>query len=195
MMEEQIKSEFSKLSELFLEMRQSAGLIRQAAETCIEALRAGKKLIFCGNGGSAADAQHLAAEMIGRYKLERGALPAIALSADTSVLTAVANDYGYALTFRRQIDGLGATGDVLVAMSTSGNSPNVVEAVVRAKEKGLHTVGLTGSGGGRLAELCDLAIRAPAQAANTVQELHIAVGHVLCDLIESAIYHDKSALS
>ncbi len=194
-MEEKIKSEFSKLSALFLELQSLAPVIRQAAETCIRRLRAGNKLIFCGNGGSAADAQHLAAEMIGRYKLERAALPAIALTADTSVLTAVANDYGYALTFRRQIDGLGAEGDVLFAMSTSGNSPNVVEAVVSAKEKGIFTVGLTGNNGGRLATLADIAIQVPAQAANTIQELHIAVGHVICDLIESETCHEQSALS
>lgn len=194
-MEEKIKSEFSRLSALLLELQNLAPVIRQTAEACIQSLRDGHKLLFCGNGGSAADAQHLAAELIGRYKLERAALPAIALTADTSVLTSVANDYGYALTFRRQIDGLGAKGDVLFALSTSGNSPNVIEAVIRAKEKGLFTVGLTGSGGGRLAALADIAIQVPAQAANTIQELHIAVGHVLCDLIESETCHDQSALS
>jgi D-sedoheptulose 7-phosphate isomerase len=191
-MEERIQSEFQKLSDHFLELKRQAGVIRQAAEICIQALRAGNKLLFCGNGGSAADAQHLAAELIGRYKKERAPFPAIALTVDSSALTAIANDYGYECVFRRQVEGLGQKGDVLIGLSTSGNSPNVLSAIACAKERGLSTIGLSGITGGKLRELADVAICVPSSVANTIQEMHIAVGHVLCDLIESALCHEKS---
>jgi D-sedoheptulose 7-phosphate isomerase len=148
------------------------------------ALVQGKKILWCGNGGSAADAQHMAAEIVGRFRRERRGLPSIALTTDTSILTAVANDYGYEAVFSRQVEALGNEGDVLVAISTSGNSPNVVKAVEMAKELGLVTVGFTGAGGGRLATLADFLFAVPTKDTARVQEAHSLVAHVLCDWVE-----------
>lgn len=187
-MEDRIRSDFEKLAALFLELRKESATIRQIAELCITALQKGNKILFCGNGGSAADAQHLAAELMGRYKLNRAALPAIALTTDTSILTAVSNDYGYETVFKRQVEGLGRPGDVLFGITTSGGSPNVLAAVATAGALGMRTVGMTGSTGGKLAELAELTLCVPSTTANTIQEMHIAVGHLLCDLIESALF-------
>lgn len=159
-------------------------VITEAAERCKTALQAGGKVLFCGNGGSAADAQHLAAELIGRFQKERRALAAIALTVDTSALTAIANDYGYDTVFARQVEGLGRSGDVLIGISTSGNSENVVKAVEMARDIGMHTIAFTGEGGGKLKELCDLTFAVPSRVTARIQEMHIMAGHILCELVE-----------
>lgn len=160
--------------------------IEKAGALVRDALAQGHKLLFCGNGGSAADSQHLAAEIVGRFQKERCSLPAIALTVDTSVLTAVANDYGYDTVFSRQVEGLGQAGDILIGISTSGNSKNVVAAIELAKRKGLKVIGLTGAGGGKMAELCDICLAVPAQVTARIQEMHIMIGHILCEIAEEA---------
>jgi D-sedoheptulose 7-phosphate isomerase len=158
-----------------------------AAEAATEAVRNGNKIVFCGNGGSAADAQHLAAELVGRLVRDRRALPGLALSTDSSALTCIGNDFGFDEVFARQVEGLGRSGDVLVAISTSGNSPNVIRAVEVAKPMGITTVGLLGRNGGKLAPLVDLPIVVPAEETARIQEAHIFLGHVLCALIEQGL--------
>jgi D-sedoheptulose 7-phosphate isomerase len=158
-----------------------------AAEILITAYRTGHKALFFGNGGSAADAQHLAAEFLGRYLLEREPLPALALSMNSSATTAIANDYGYEHVFSRQLQALAVRGDVAVAISTSGNSPSIIEAVKLARTIGLHTVALTGASGGRLRGLVDTLIAIPSKETPRIQECHILVGHALCDAVEHAI--------
>jgi D-sedoheptulose 7-phosphate isomerase len=158
-----------------------------AAERVIAALRAGHKVLLCGNGGSAADAQHIAAELVGRYTRERHGLPAIALTTDTSALTAIGNDYGFDRIFARQVEALAQAGDVLIAISTSGNSPNVLQAVEAARRLGVATVGLAGRDGGALRGASDLCIVAPHDETARIQELHITVGHILCDLVEASL--------
>ncbi|MFA4905726.1 MAG: D-sedoheptulose 7-phosphate isomerase [Candidatus Margulisiibacteriota bacterium] len=162
--------------------------IEQAALLMIEALKAGRKIFFFGNGGSAADSQHLAAELVGRYRKERRSLPALALSTDTSILTAIGNDYGFELVFARQIEGLGEKGDVAFGLSTSGNSKNVIEGILKAKEKGLKTIGLLGGDGGRISRIVGLAIVVPCRATPRIQECHITIGHILCSLIEQELF-------
>ncbi|NJO67516.1 MAG: SIS domain-containing protein [Rhodospirillales bacterium] len=161
--------------------------VARAIEIVLAAMRAGGKAIFCGNGGSAADSQHLSAELVGRYLVDRDPLPALALSVDTSALTAIGNDYGFDQVFARQLRGVGRAGDVLIAMSTSGNSRNVIAAIEAAQHMRIATIGFTGAGGGAVADRCDLAIRVPATQTNHVQELHIAIGHYLCGRVESAL--------
>jgi D-sedoheptulose 7-phosphate isomerase len=158
-----------------------------AADALIAAFRGGRKALFFGNGGSAADAQHLAAEFLGRYLIERRPLPALALHTDTSAVTSIANDYGYEHVFSRQIQGLGIAGDVAVGISTSGNSPNILEGLRVAHQMGLYTIGLTGAGGGSMRELVDVLIAAPSSETPRIQECHILVGHALCDAVERAI--------
>ena len=159
-----------------------------AAARCIrEALARKNKLLFCGNGGSAADSQHLAAEFMGRYLRERHPQPAIALTVDTSVLTAIANDYDFKSIFSRQVAGLGREGDVLVALSTSGRSENILEALHTARQLGITTIGLTGASGGEMRGVWDILICTPAERPDRVQELHIATGHILCDLVEATL--------
>lgn len=149
-----------------------------------QALADGKKVLFCGNGGSAADSQHLAAEFVGRFQKERQGLPAIALTVDTSILTAVGNDYGFDKVFVRQVEALANAGDVLIGISTSGNSPNVVQAIELAKAKGVYCVGMTAAGGGKMKELCDECIAVPAKITARAQEMHILIGHILCELVD-----------
>lgn len=165
--------------------------VGRAAEACVQALRGGGKILFAGNGGSAADAQHLAAELVGRLGHERPALAALALTADSAVLTALGNDYGFEAIFARQVAAVGRAGDVLVAITTSGRSPNVVAALRTAREHKLLTVALTGEGGSALADACDHLIRLPSRATQTIQEAHIAVGHALCALIEQGMSTTK----
>lgn len=157
-------------------------------ETCAKyvekALAEGHKVLFCGNGGSAADSQHLAAEFVGRFQKERKGLPAIALTVDTSILTAVANDYGYDTVFARQVQALGEPGDVLVGISTSGNSKNVLLAVEEAKAKGITCIGMTAEGGGKMAAACDICLAVPAKVTARAQEMHILMGHILCELVD-----------
>jgi len=162
-------------------------VIESAAQAIIGAVRTGNKVLFFGNGGSASDAQHLAAEFVGRYEKERRALPSIALTTDTSILTAVANDYSFDTIFARQIEALGVRGDVAFGISTSGNSKNVNQAILAAKAKGLKTVGLTGRSGGELAKIADITIVIPVERTAHIQECHIAIGHVLCRLVDEAV--------
>jgi D-sedoheptulose 7-phosphate isomerase len=177
---------FAAIASNFQALQTLSPLIERAAQMLTDAVRRGNKVMFCGNGGSAADSQHLAAELMGRYLKERNPMPAIALTTDTSALTAIGNDYGFADVFVRQLRGLGRKGDGLVAISTSGNSENVVRAVTAANEIGIATIALTGQGGGKLRELADIAICVPAKQTNHIQEMHIAIGHYLCGFIEQA---------
>src|SRR5262245_32709849 len=167
--------------------RECGPAIVKAAEMIAESLRSGGKILFCGNGGSAADAQHLAAEFVGRFVVERLGLPAIALTTDSSILTAVANDYGFERVFTRQIEALGRPGDVAIGISTSGNSPNVIEAVNKDKKQNLKTLGLVGKDGGALARCVDIAITVSSTNTARVQECHIAIGHILCELVENEL--------
>jgi D-sedoheptulose 7-phosphate isomerase len=161
--------------------------IIKAADTIRSALIAGNKILICGNGGSASDAQHFAAEIVGRFTRERKAWPAIALTTDTSILTAVANDYGYDAIFSRQVEGLGQPGDVLIGISTSGNSPNVVKAVEQAQNIGMATIALTGGNGGILSDNVDTAVIAPSKVTARIQEAHIFILHLWADIAESAL--------
>ena len=161
--------------------------IERASQVTAECLKQGHKLLFFGNGGSASDSQHLAAEFVGRYEKERRALAAIALTTDTSILTAVGNDYGYERVFERQVEALGQKGDVAFAFSTSGNSKNVLKGVHKAKEKGLYTIGFTGGGGGELKNLVDLAIVIPSKKTSRMQESHIMIGHILCECVDELL--------
>lgn len=159
--------------------------IEDAANMLIDCLRAGGKILVCGNGGSAADAQHLAAEFVGRYENERKALPAIALTTDTSALTAVANDYDFGRVFARQVEALASAGDCLVAISTSGNSRNVIAAAMTARSSGCRVIGLTGAKGKKLAGLCDAAVMVPSSRTSRIQEAHIAIAHVWCEMVDN----------
>lgn len=161
-----------------------APAIEQAARRLVECLENGRTVYWCGNGGSAADAQHFAAELIGRFERERRAMASVALTADTSVLTSIGNDYGFGEVFRRQVEGLVRPGDVLVGISTSGSSPNVLQAVEQAKRQGGVTIGLLGRDGGRIREACDLAVVVPGANTARIQEMHALIGHILCDLVE-----------
>ncbi|MDD4178766.1 MAG: D-sedoheptulose 7-phosphate isomerase [Candidatus Margulisbacteria bacterium] len=165
--------------------------IEKAAKLMIETLRSGNKVLFCGNGGSAADAQHLAGELVGRFLKERRALPAIALSTDTSILTCLANDYSFDIVFARQVEALARSRDVVFGLSTSGNSKNVLEAFKKAKERECQTIGLLGGDGGQIAKLSDIAIIVPSKATPRVQESHIMIGHILCALIEDDLFPEK----
>jgi len=164
------------------------GRVAHVVQTCVWALKNGNKILFAGNGGSAADAQHLAAELISRFLYDRPGLPAFALSTDTSVLTAIGNDYGYEHLFARQIEAVGQPGDVFFGISTSGRSPNVLHALRVAREKGLVTVGLTGRSGGEMLDLCDHCLRVPSDSTPRIQEGHIVIGHSICHLIEEQMF-------
>ncbi len=152
------------------------------------ALGAGHKVLLAGNGGSAGDAQHIAGEIVGRFAYDRAAAAAIALTTDSSVLTAIANDYGYDAVFERQVQGLGRPGDVLIALSTSGRSPNILKAIAAARAGGLVVIGFTGKGGGDMAERCDLCLCAPAETTPLIQQLHITLGHIVCELVEERLF-------
>ncbi len=166
--------------------------ILECAEIIFEAVSKGNKVLLCGNGGSAADAQHIATEFVGRYETERIALPAIALTTDTSALTAIANDYGFEKVFARQVDALARQGDVLIAISTSGDSPNVIAAVMKARQKGCEIIGLTGTKGKKLAALCDRCILVPSLRTSRVQEAHITIAHIWCEIIDAKIKNKES---
>ena len=158
--------------------------IEEASRLCVTSLRTGGKVLFAGNGGSAAEAQHFAAELVSRFAYDRDALPSIALSTDTSILTAIGNDYGYEQLFARQISAHGRPGDAFVALSTSGTSPNILCGLKEARRKGLGTVGFTGNRGGPMRELCDVLIEVPSSETARIQEAHLVLGHVLCGIIE-----------
>ena len=158
------------------------------ADKWIESLRSGGKILFCGNGGSAADAQHIAGELVCRFLLDRPPLAAIALTVDSSVMTAVSNDYGFDQVFSRQVKALGRDGDVLVGISTSGCSPNVIAALRAAREIGMTTIGFTGAGAADIGAHCDLVLRAPSVSTPLIQQLHITVGHIACQIVEQAMF-------
>jgi D-sedoheptulose 7-phosphate isomerase len=158
--------------------------IEEACNMVVETINSGKKVLLFGNGGSAADAQHIAAEFTGRFVKERIALPAIALTTDTSALTSIGNDYGYERVFERQVEALGNIGDLLIGISTSGNSPNVLRALLAGKAKGCKTLGLSGRDGGKMNDACDLNLVVPSDVTARVQEMHILIGHILCTAID-----------
>ena len=168
--------------------RHAARTVAEAAGAMAAALGAGGTVYFCGNGGSAADAQHLAAELSGRYLMDRPALAALALTTNTSALTAIGNDFGFDRVFARQLEGLGVAGDVLVAISTSGRSPNVTAAIEAAHRQGMTVIGMTGLRGRAFAALCDIALVTPSDSTPRIQEGHIAMGHALCELVERALF-------
>jgi D-sedoheptulose 7-phosphate isomerase len=172
--------------------RECSTAIFEAANLITTSFRSGGKLLFFGNGGSAADAQHLAAEFVGRFIQERQGLPAIALTTDSSILTAVGNDYGFDRVFARQLEALGRAGDVAIGISTSGNSPNVLEGIKAAKRQRLTTIGLSGKDGGILAKEADLTITISSTSTARIQECHIAVGHLLCELTEETLASGKT---
>ena len=166
--------------------------IDEAAALIVDAYRRGNKLLIAGNGGSAADAQHIAGELVSRFFFERDALPAVALTTDTSILTAIGNDYGYENLFSRQIQGNGAPGDVFLGISTSGNSPNILKAFLACQEKGITSIGLTGHTGGRMQEYCTHCIKVPAQLTPRIQEAHLLIGHIICSIVERSLFGSES---
>ena len=164
--------------------------IEEVAELCVKLYKGSNKTILAGNGGSAADAQHIAAELVGRYGFDRPSIPSLALTTDTSNLTAIGNDYGYDKVFSRQLEGMGQNGDIFIGISTSGNSLNIINAFNVAKEKGIITVALTGRDGGEMAKIADIALIVPSDSTPRIQESHILIGHILCDIIEKEIFGD-----
>lgn len=168
-------------------LKTNSGKIVQAVESIRKLFSGNGKVLFFGNGGSAADSQHIAAEFIGRFKKERRSLPAIALTTDTSILTALGNDYGFDVIFARQIEGLGARGDIAVGISTSGNSRNVIAGIKQAKKMGLKTISLTGCDGGKLALLTDISLIVPSTETARIQESHLCIAHAICELVEKKI--------
>lgn len=187
---------YPKLEVIFEQQKNNMQYVREKgylnkvsamAEVLIEALKKGNKILVAGNGGSAADAQHFAGELVGRFLKERQGIPAIALTTDTSVITSVGNDYGYDSIFARQLEALGNRGDIFLGISTSGNSQNIIRAVEEAAERGITTMGLLGKEGGRLKELCDYEATVPLEDTPRIQEFHIMTVHMLCELIEEAI--------
>lgn len=168
-------------------IRDCAIQIDDCASIIVDSVMRGKKILICGNGGSAADAQHIAAEFVGRYETERRALPAIALTTDTSALTALANDYSFERVFARQVEALAAEGDCLIGISTSGNSPNVIAAVMAARGKGCRIIGMTGAKGKKLAALCDACLMVPSERTARIQEAHITVAHIWCEIVDEKV--------
>ena len=164
--------------------------IEQVAQMCVALYRGSNKTILAGNGGSAADAQHIAAELVGRYGFDRPSIPSLALTTDSSNLTAIGNDYGYDKVFSRQLEGMGQDGDIFIGISTSGNSANIINAFKSAKEKNITTVALVGKDGGAMAKLADVALVVPSDSTPRIQESHILIGHILCDIIEKEIFGD-----
>lgn len=175
------------------QMAEDAGLlerVERVVEVCLQTLSSGRKILLAGNGGSAADAQHLACEFVSRFAFDRRGLPAISLSTDTSILTAVGNDYGYEQLFARQVQALGNPGDVFFGISTSGRSPNVLQALREARAGGLVCVGLTGEQPGTMSELCDHLLTVPSGRTPKIQEGHIALGHIICGLVEERFFRE-----
>jgi D-sedoheptulose 7-phosphate isomerase len=183
------------VKERLLEDAKLVATVSKVTEIMIDAFRAGNKVLLFGNGGSAADAQHIAAEFVGRFAFDRPALPALALSVNTSCVTAIGNDYGFDLVFSRQIEALAHRGDVAIGISTSGQSANVLRAMSTARKMGLHTVGLTGSPGGKLADAVDHCICAPSNETPRIQECHILIGHIISELVEQTIFHEEGCIS
>lgn len=183
--QDNIRAQLTEHQSVIAQLESMVPVIAQAGERMRLCLQNGGKILLMGNGGSAADSQHIAAEIVGRYKKERRGLPSIALTTDTSILTSVGNDYGFNFIFSRQVEALCQPGDIVVGLSTSGNSVNVVAGIEKAREVGAFTIGMTGAKGGKLAELCDINLAMPSTDTPRIQEAHITVGHILCDLIEA----------
>ncbi len=183
MIQEELRAHQLTINRVIEEM---APEIEMAAKLVVQTLERGNKVLLCGNGGSAADAQHIAAELSGRYKTERRALGGIALTTDTSALTAIANDYGYDRVFDRQVEAIAKEGDLLIGLSTSGNSLNVISAFAVAKLMGCYTLGLSGKGGGEMNRICHLNLVVPSEDTPRIQEMHILIGHILCQAVDSA---------
>ena len=187
-----IRDHLRESGQLKLEMAESAvDTIEAFADSVIRVLQSGGKVLLCGNGGSAADSQHIAAELVGRFQHNRKGMPALALTTDTSILTAVANDYGFDDIFRRQVEALGKKEDLLVGISTSGRSRNIVRAIEKAKEMGMTTVVLVGGNESPMADVADLVVRVPSTQTPRIQEGHIAIGHILCDLVEKHFFEQE----
>jgi len=167
---------------------QLTGLIDEVASVVVAAYKSGNKTMLAGNGGSAADAQHIAGEFVSRFYFDRPGLASIALTTDTSVLTAIGNDYGYEKLFSRQVQAQGKPGDIFIGISTSGNSPNVIKALETCKEMGIISIGLTGEKGGAMADLCDYCIKVPSNETPRIQEVHILIGHIICCIVEEEIF-------
>jgi D-sedoheptulose 7-phosphate isomerase len=192
-MKEYIKDQIKKSYETKQAIYQNEALldaIAAVARECVALYKTDKKTILAGNGGSAADAQHIAAELVGRYGFDRPSIPSLALTTDTSNLTAIGNDYGYDQVFSRQLEGMGQCGDIFIGISTSGNSTNIVKAFESAKKKGIKTVALVGRDGGLMAKMADMSIVVPSDSTPRIQESHILIGHILCDIIEKEIFAD-----
>ena len=185
---ENIINDSINVKQLILNDKEFVKRINDAAMTCVESLKNGGKIHFCGNGGSASDAQHLAAELSGRFYYDRPPLNAEALHVNTSYLTAVANDYSYDMIYARMIQASAKKGDVLVGISTSGNSSNILKAIEVAKEIGVKTIGMTGETGGKMADCCDLLLNVPSKCTPRIQESHIMIGHIICEIIEATMF-------
>ncbi|MBI5744099.1 MAG: SIS domain-containing protein [Elusimicrobia bacterium] len=185
-MEDKISSAIKKHQAAAAALAADHSQIAAIGAALAKAVRAGAKILICGNGGSAADSQHIAGELVGRFKKERKAIAAVALSTDTSILTCLGNDYGFDRVFERQVEALGRPGDVLIAISTSGGSPNVLQAAIKARETGMTVIGFFGANGGPILKHCDLAFLAPETDTPRVQEMHILAAHIVCELAEDA---------
>lgn len=192
-MREYIKDQIKKSYETKQAIYENGDLldkIEEVSKRCVELYRGSCKTILAGNGGSAADAQHIAAELVGRYGFDRPSIPSLALTTDTSNLTAIGNDYGYDQVFSRQLDGMGQSGDIFIGISTSGNSQNLINAFEVAKKKNILSVALVGKDGGKMAKMADIALVVPSDSTPRIQESHILIGHILCDIIEKEIFAD-----
>ncbi len=191
-MERLLKERLAEHNDVFGKMAEDAAFIEsvgKAGKMAVSALKGGGRILLCGNGGSAADAQHIAAELVGRFKAERKALPAMTLTVNTSSLTAIGNDYGYDEVFSRQVEAFGAKGDLLIGISTSGNSPNVIKAILKAKGIGMSTIGLTGNRPDtEIEKSADVCIQAPSDDTPRIQEAHIFIGHLICEYVENELF-------
>jgi D-sedoheptulose 7-phosphate isomerase len=185
--ENQIKNSF-EVKQAIYENKELMELIQEVSKVVIEAYKKGNKTLIAGNGGSAADAQHIAGEFVSKFYFDRPGLASIALTTDTSILTAIGNDYGYEKLFSRQVQANGVKGDVFIGISTSGNSKNIIKALEECKEKGITTIGLTGQSGGKMKELCDYCICVPSNETPRIQESHILIGHIICAVVEEEIF-------
>jgi len=187
---DRITSEIEESVNVKVSMMKDKKLIETVSkiiDEIVSALKRGRKILLCGNGGSAADAQHFAAELVGKFRKIRKALSAVSLTVNTSILTSIGNDFSFDDVFKRQVEAIGKEGDILIAISTSGNSKNVIEAVKQAKKMGIFTIGFTGKDGGKLAEICDIVVKVPSSSTPRIQEMHITLFHAICGIVEEII--------
>ena len=190
MIENQIKDSIN-LKNKILQDKRLINLIAEVSQLCTNIYKKGNKTLLAGNGGSAADSQHIAAEFVSRFYFDRPGIPSIALTTDTSIITAIGNDYGYEQLFARQIEALGNEGDMFFALSTSGNSNNIIKGILKAKEKNIITVGITGETGGKMGSLCDFCFKVPSSDTPRIQECHIMIGHIICSIVEKNLFEAK----